>query len=60
LISSPNIQPSDFKELFPMFVFEVTKQSVKLKNSVTDIQIKAQLLANVAANIEAFAVVISD
>jgi len=43
-----------------MFVFEVTKQSVKLKNSVTDIQIKAQFLANVAANIEAFAVVISD
>jgi len=37
----------------------VTKQSEKLKNSVTDIQIKAQFSANVAANIEAFAVVIS-
>jgi len=42
-----------------MFVFDVSKQSEKLKNSVTDIQIKAQLSANVAANIEAFAVVIS-
>ena len=40
LISSPNITPSDYKELFPMFVFDVTKQSEKLKNSVTDIQIK--------------------
>ena len=43
-----------------MFVFDVTKQSEKLKNSVTDIQIKAQFPANVAANTEAFAVVISD
>jgi len=38
----------------------VTKQSEKLKNSVTDIQIKAQFSANVAANPEAFAVVISN
>jgi len=60
LISSPNITPADYKELFPMFVFEVTKQSEKLKNSVTDIQKKAQFSANVAANTEAFAVVISD
>jgi len=60
LISSPNITPADYKELFPMFVFDVSKQSEKLKNSVTDIQIKAQLSANVAANTEAFSVVISD
>jgi len=43
-----------------MFVFDVTKQSEKLKNSVTDIQIKAQFSANVAVNTEAYAVVISD
>jgi len=43
-----------------MFVFDVTKQSEKLKNSVTDIQIKAHFSANVPANTEAFAVVISD
>jgi len=60
LISSPNITPADYKELFPMFVFDVTNQSEKLKNSVTDIQIKAQFSANVPANTEAFAVVISD
>ena len=60
LISSPNITPADYKELFPMFVFDVTQQSKKLKNSVTDIQIKAQFSANVPANTEAFAVVISD
>ena len=60
LISNPNITPVDYKKLFPMFVFDVTKQSEKLKNSVTDIQIKAQFSENVAANTEAFAVVISD
>jgi len=60
LISSPNITPADRKELIPMFVFDVTKQSEKLKNSVTDIQTKGQFSANVAANTKAFAVVISD
>jgi len=60
LISSPNITPADYKELFQMFVFDVTKQSEKLKNPVTDIQIKAQFSANVPANTKAFAVVISD
>jgi len=60
LISSPNITPADYKELFPMFVFDVIKQSEKLKNSVTDIQIKAHFSANIAANTEAFAVVIND
>jgi len=60
LVSSPNIQPSDFKELFPILVFDVSKQSEKLKNSVTDIQIKAQFSANLPANTEAFAIVISD
>jgi len=43
-----------------MFVFDVTKQSKKLKTSVTDIKIKAQFSANVPANTEAFAVVVSD
>jgi len=43
-----------------MFVFDVTKQREKLKNSVTDIQIKTQFSANVPANTEAFTVAISD
>jgi len=32
LISNPNITPADYKELFPLFVFDMTKQSEKLKN----------------------------
>ena len=60
LISSPNINPSDYRELFPLFVFDVSKTSEKLKNSVTDVQIKAQFSENVPQNTEAYAVVISD
>ena len=60
LVSNPNITPSDYKDLFPLFVFDVSKQSEKLKNSVTDIQVKARFNENVLANTEAFALVISD
>ena len=60
LVSNPNITPSDYKDLFPLFVFDVSKQSEKLKNSVTDIQVKAHFNENEPANTEAFALVILD
>ena len=60
LVSNPNINPSDYKDLFPLFVFDVSKQSEKLKHSVTDIQIKAYFNGNVPAGTEAFALIISD
>jgi hypothetical protein len=60
LVSNPNITPSDYKTLYPLFVFNVSKQSERLKTSVTDIQIKAQFGHNVPANTQVFAVVISD
>ena len=60
LISSPNITPADYKTLYPLFVFDVSKQSERLKNSITDIQIKAQFTANVPIGTIAYALVISD
>ena len=60
LVSNPNITPSDYKDLYPLFVFDVSKQSAKLKHSVTDIQIKAHFNDNVPENTEAFALIISD
>ena len=60
LVSNPNITPADYKTLYPLFVFDVSKQSERLKNSITDIQIKAQFNVNVPAGTQAFAVVISD
>ena len=60
LASNPNINPSDYKDLLPLFVFDVSKQSEKLKHAVTDIQSKAYFNGNVPAGTEAFALVISD
>ena len=40
LISNPNINPSDYRELYSLFLFDVSKQSEKLKYSTTDIQVK--------------------
>ena len=60
LISNPGINPTDYKDLFPLFVFDVTKQSEKLKTSVSDIHIKASFNENTPNNTIAYAVIISD
>ena len=60
LVTQSNITPSDFKDLFPIMVFDVSKQSERLKSGVVDIQIKATFNAAVPASTEAFAVVVSD
>ena len=66
LISNPGINPKSYKDLFPLYVFDVTKQSEKLKTSVSDIHIKASFdsapagAANPGANTTAYAVIISD
>ena len=60
LITQSNITPADYKDLFPLFVFDVSKQSERLKSSVVDIQLKAIFNAAVPAGTEAYVVVISD
>ena len=60
LISNPNISPAHYKELYPLFLFDVSKQIEKLKYSTTDIQIKMHFSANALAATEAYAVLISD
>ena len=72
LISNPGIEPIDYKNLFPLFVFDVSKESEKLKTSVSDIHIKAFFNphpnpnnvipppANPPDNTMAYAVIISD
>ena len=60
LISNPNFTPLEYKNLYPLFLFDVSKQSEKLKYSTTDIQIKMHFSANVPANTQAYAVIISD
>ena len=60
LITQYNITPSDYKTLYPLFTFHVSKQKEKLKSSFVDIQINANFTENVPANTRAFALVISD
>ena len=61
LVSNHNINPVDYKNLYPLFVFDVTKQSEKLKTSVSDIHIKASFNNNnPPAGTIAYAVIISD
>ena len=61
LISNSTINPVNYKKLYPLFVFDVTKQSEKLKTSVSDIHIKASFNgANPPNNTIAYAVIISD
>ena len=66
LVSNCGINPPDFKSLYPLYLFDVSKQSEKLKTSVSDIHIKAFFnndLTGVVippANTIAYAVIISD
>ena len=66
LISNSGIDPISYKNLFPLYVFDVTKQSEKLKTSVSDIHIKAFFdnapggVDNPPINTMAYAVIISD
>ena len=61
LVSNHNINPVDYKNLYPLFVFDVTKQSEKLKTSISDIHIKASFNGDNPPNgTMAYAVIISD
>ena len=60
LVSNPNFTPSEYKTLYPLFLFDVSKQNERLKYSVTDNQIKPNFNANVDAGTEAYAVIFSD
>ena len=60
LISNPNFTPLEYKSMYPLFLFDVSKQSEKLKHSTTDIQIKIFFEDVVPANTQVYGVIISD
>ena len=60
LISNPSINALDYGSLYPLFLFDVSKQSEILKYSTTDIQIKIEFNTPVPAGTEGYAVIISD
>ena len=60
LISNPNINASEYASLYPLFLFDVSKQSEKLKYSTTDIQVKAYFNEGIPLNTQIYGVIISD
>ena len=55
-----NISPDDYTTLFPIFVFDVSKQSERLKTGIVDVTVKMEFSAAVAAKTQAYAVVLCD
>ena len=55
-----NIDPADYKALYPLFVFNVSKQSERMKGGITDLTVKMEFTDNVPNNTQSFALVISD
>ena len=62
LISNPCISAFEYKNLYPLFLFDVSKQSERLKYSTTDIQVKVTFEGNPnpGPGTEGYAVIISD
>ena len=60
LVSNPNINSPDYELLYPLFLFDVSKQSEKLKYSTTDIQVKMSFDDRAPPNTQAYAIIISD
>ena len=55
-----NIDPADYTTFFPIFVFDVSRQSERLKRGIVDVTVKMEFSTAVAANTQAYAVVICD
>ena len=64
LVSNPGIDPNNYKHIYPLYLFDVSKQSEKLKTSVSDIKAFFNAdpagAANPPADTMAYAVIISD
>ena len=60
LISNPNFTPLEYRTMYPLFLFDVSKQSEKLKYSTTDIQIKMSFKEDPLVNTQVYGVIISD
>ena len=59
-MSNTTINPPDYKDLFPLFVFDVSKQSERLKLGVVDISVIMTFEKNVPANTFVYGLMISD
>ncbi len=55
-----DIDPLEYKNLYPLYVFDVSKQSERLKTGIVDVTVKMEFNAEVIDKTQAYAVVICD
>ena len=60
LLAGRAVNPDAFKSLYPIQVFNVSKQSERLTEGVIDLTLRMEFSAAVPANTQAYALVISD
>ena len=60
LLAGSQVNPADYKALYPIHLFDVSKQSKRLAEEVVGITVKMEYSENVRADTQAYALVISD
>ena len=60
LLTGSSVNPATFKSLYPIHVFDVSKQSERLREGVVDLAVRIEFSANVPANTQAYSLVTSD
>ena len=60
LVTSTGVDPLSYKELYPIFVFDVSKQSEQLQQGIVDITVEMAFGANIPDKPIAYALIISD
>ena len=60
LFAGSAVSPAAFKSFYPIYVFYVSKQSKRMTVGDVDLTVRMEFSANVPANTQAYALVISD
>ena len=60
LLAGSAVNPITFKSLYPIHVFDVSKQSERLTEGVVDLTVRMEFSVAVPANTQDYALVISD
>ena len=60
ILAGSGVNPTAFKSLYPIHLFDVSKQSERLAEGIVDLTVRMEFSANVPANTQAYAPVISD
>ena len=60
LLAGSAVNPSTFRSLYPIHVYDVSKQSERLTEGVVDLTVRMEFSVAVPANTQAYGLVISD